>query len=278
MNAPWEHEWQDYYETLQVSPRAETDVIVAAYRRLAKKYHPDLVSSGDLERMKRINVANDVLCDPSARASYDVAWRERTTSPSAVEEQLRQARDRERRARAASEQARREAREAQAAADRSQDEAKHAREELERTRRESASSRRSQSSFSWHSEAAADASDAPASAGGSDSGINWLDLVSRAARAVIAVRLSGIWRSPDGLTYTLQHDGGQLAFQATNLFGFVVSTGGGSVMGRHMELQYRLADGTSGVAAAEVSPDGQRIQGTATNFFTGLTVPVILSR
>ncbi len=59
----------DHYEVLQVHPRAEPDVIRAAYRILARKYHPDM--GGDAERMVAINDAWDVLGDPIRRAAYD---------------------------------------------------------------------------------------------------------------------------------------------------------------------------------------------------------------
>jgi hypothetical protein len=67
----------DYYEILQVSPRAEPDVIDAAYRRLARKYHPDVNSSrAALQRMTELNHARDVLTDPRRRAEYDRRVRE----------------------------------------------------------------------------------------------------------------------------------------------------------------------------------------------------------
>ena len=62
---------RDYYELLQVHPRAESDVIQAAYRVLARKYHPD--HGGDRIRMIAINDAWDILGDPSRRAAYDAA-------------------------------------------------------------------------------------------------------------------------------------------------------------------------------------------------------------
>ena len=61
----------DYYEVLQVHPRAEPDVIRAAYRILARKYHPDL--GGDPRRMIALNDAWDVLGDPAQRAAYDAS-------------------------------------------------------------------------------------------------------------------------------------------------------------------------------------------------------------
>jgi curved DNA-binding protein CbpA len=62
---------RDYYEVLQVHPRAESDVIRAAYRVLARKYHPD--HGGDRVHMISINDAWDVLGDPARRAAYDSA-------------------------------------------------------------------------------------------------------------------------------------------------------------------------------------------------------------
>jgi curved DNA-binding protein CbpA len=62
----------DYYEVLQVHPRAESEVIRAAYRTLARKYHPD-VEGGSSARMIALNDAWDVLGDPVRRAAYDAA-------------------------------------------------------------------------------------------------------------------------------------------------------------------------------------------------------------
>ncbi len=59
----------DYYEILQVHRRAEPEVIRAAYRILAHKYHPD--HGGDPKRMIALNDAFDVLGDPARRAAYD---------------------------------------------------------------------------------------------------------------------------------------------------------------------------------------------------------------
>jgi curved DNA-binding protein CbpA len=62
----------DYYEVIQVDPRAERDVIDVAYRRLASKYHPDVnPSSGATDRMKLINAAYEILSNPAKRAEYD---------------------------------------------------------------------------------------------------------------------------------------------------------------------------------------------------------------
>ncbi len=73
-------EAQDYYRTLQVDPDAEPEVIIAAYRKLAGKYHPDLNSSPDaVGRMQEINAAYAILGDPAQRAAYDHARGHGTT-------------------------------------------------------------------------------------------------------------------------------------------------------------------------------------------------------
>jgi hypothetical protein len=58
------------YRTLQVDPRADVEVMEAAWRRLAQLYHPDGLRP-DLPRMQAINRAHDVLGDPRQRAEYD---------------------------------------------------------------------------------------------------------------------------------------------------------------------------------------------------------------
>jgi curved DNA-binding protein CbpA len=59
----------DPYKVLQVDPEAESDVIAAAYRRLAQRHHPD--RGGDPERMLLLNRAFEVLSDPARRAEHD---------------------------------------------------------------------------------------------------------------------------------------------------------------------------------------------------------------
>lgn len=62
----------DYYSILQVAPTAELAVIEAAYRQLARLYHPDFNPAPDAaERMKAFNAAFAVLRDPDRRARYD---------------------------------------------------------------------------------------------------------------------------------------------------------------------------------------------------------------
>src|SRR6476661_8436946 len=60
------------YKILQVDPEAEDEVISAAYRRLARKYHPDVAPGFEaIARMSAINAAWAQLGDPGKRAAYD---------------------------------------------------------------------------------------------------------------------------------------------------------------------------------------------------------------
>src|SRR5262245_35435481 len=62
----------DHYEVLQVSPNAEPGVILAAYRRLAQTYHPDVnPDPRSPERMRRLNRALEILSDPAKRPVDD---------------------------------------------------------------------------------------------------------------------------------------------------------------------------------------------------------------
>jgi curved DNA-binding protein len=65
-------EFRDYYQTLGLERSASADDIRKAYRRLARKYHPDVSKEPDaLERFKQMQEAYEVLKDPKKRAAYD---------------------------------------------------------------------------------------------------------------------------------------------------------------------------------------------------------------
>ena len=67
--------FEDYYEILQVHPLAEPEVVEAAYRKLAQKYHPDVNKSNSaVEKMQKINKAHDVLGHSLSRKEYDAKW------------------------------------------------------------------------------------------------------------------------------------------------------------------------------------------------------------
>lgn len=62
----------DYYEILGVSRNASKDEIKSAYRKMARKYHPDVNQDpGAEERFKEISRAYEVLSDPETKARYD---------------------------------------------------------------------------------------------------------------------------------------------------------------------------------------------------------------
>src|SRR3981189_3008038 len=66
-------QFRDYYETLGVPKTASEDEIRSAFRKLARKYHPDVAKDKKTaeEKFKEINEAYEVLSDPDKRKKYD---------------------------------------------------------------------------------------------------------------------------------------------------------------------------------------------------------------
>jgi len=65
-------EYKDYYKILGVDRKADDKTLKSAYRKLARKYHPDVARGKDTaDRFKEINEAYEVLSDPEKRRRYD---------------------------------------------------------------------------------------------------------------------------------------------------------------------------------------------------------------
>jgi curved DNA-binding protein len=71
----------DYYEFLQISPKAEPDTIHRVYRFLAGRLHPDNPETGDAEKFFLLKQAYDVLSDPERRAAYDATCKKEAPQP-----------------------------------------------------------------------------------------------------------------------------------------------------------------------------------------------------
>jgi DnaJ-class molecular chaperone len=81
------HSNMDLYSELGVTPQAEPEVIRAAYRALALRYHPDRqLSASGHAKMTRINLAYSVLSQPDRRRAYDES--QRTPRPRFVAPQI----------------------------------------------------------------------------------------------------------------------------------------------------------------------------------------------
>lgn len=73
-------EFKDYYATLGVARTATQDEVKRAYRKLARKYHPDVSKEADAEtRFKEVAEAHEALIDPERRAAYDDLSQRRTS-------------------------------------------------------------------------------------------------------------------------------------------------------------------------------------------------------
>jgi len=75
MNVP------DYYEFLQISPKAEPDTIHRVYRFMAARLHPDNPTTGDVEKFFLLSQAYNILSDPERRAQYDASRKNEVSKP-----------------------------------------------------------------------------------------------------------------------------------------------------------------------------------------------------
>ena len=64
----------DYYEILQISPRADRDTIERVFRYLANRFHPDNRETGNAERFTELVDAYEVLSSAAKRAKYDLGY------------------------------------------------------------------------------------------------------------------------------------------------------------------------------------------------------------
>ncbi len=72
MNDTTDRSFVDFYEALQISPKADGETIQRVYRLLALRYHPDNWETGHQATFETVLKAYRVLIDPKARAAYDV--------------------------------------------------------------------------------------------------------------------------------------------------------------------------------------------------------------
>ena len=63
--------FQDHYALLGIETNADSETIQAVYSRLAQKYHPNTAETGDKTKFDAVNLAFEVLSDPTLRASFD---------------------------------------------------------------------------------------------------------------------------------------------------------------------------------------------------------------
>ena len=63
---------KNYYEILGVEADASIDAIKSAYRKLARKYHPDIAGESSVEKFKEVTEAYETLSDETKRKRYDI--------------------------------------------------------------------------------------------------------------------------------------------------------------------------------------------------------------
>jgi curved DNA-binding protein CbpA len=78
---PTQGRFIDYYDLMQVSPKAELETIKRIYKMLVARLHPDNHETGDAEAFMQLRQGFEVLSDPAARAAYDAEYIARVQQP-----------------------------------------------------------------------------------------------------------------------------------------------------------------------------------------------------
>jgi curved DNA-binding protein CbpA len=78
----------DYYETLEISPNANSETIERIFRYFAQRYHPDNPQTGDRSRFDLIVEAHNTLKDPVRRAQYDINFQIRSSARSELVDEV----------------------------------------------------------------------------------------------------------------------------------------------------------------------------------------------
>ena len=81
---PKVNKFVDYYELLQLSPKADSAAIHVMHYHLTEKYHPDTKNTGDAQKHRAVLQAYKVLSNPESRAQYDEDYRQHMAPPETV--------------------------------------------------------------------------------------------------------------------------------------------------------------------------------------------------
>jgi curved DNA-binding protein len=78
---PAQGKFIDYYDLMQISPKAELETIKRVYKMLVARLHPDNAETGDAEAFIALRRGFEVLSDPQSRAAYDAEYETRVKQP-----------------------------------------------------------------------------------------------------------------------------------------------------------------------------------------------------
>ena len=81
-------EFIDYYEILEINPKANSETIERMFRYFAQRYHPDNPQTGDRSRFDVIVEAHNMLKDPVKRAQYDINFHIRSSARSKLVDEV----------------------------------------------------------------------------------------------------------------------------------------------------------------------------------------------